>query len=68
MEKEICLKSFWKLGKQVENMKNEFWSQREMRERGFIDVCYCLVSKDILKHCLMESDVDLVEVWWRRFV
>ena len=42
---------------------------REERERGFIGVWYCLVSKDILKHCLMESDVDLV--WWRlswRFV
>ena len=42
---------------------------KEERERGFLGVCYCLVSKEILKHCLMESDVDLV--WWRlswRFV
>ena len=36
---------------------------RIKRERGFLSVCYCLVLKDILKHCLMESDVDLV--WWR---
>ena len=43
--------------------------KREERERGFFGVCYYLVSTDILKHCLMEFDVDLV--WWRwswRFV
>uniref|UniRef100_A0A0D3BKR1 Gnk2-homologous domain-containing protein n=1 Tax=Brassica oleracea var. oleracea TaxID=109376 RepID=A0A0D3BKR1_BRAOL len=36
---------------------------------GFYAQAYCLVSKDILKHCLVESDVDFV--WWRlswRFV
>ena len=36
---------------------------REEIERGFLGVCYCLVSEYILKHCLMESNVDLV--WWR---
>ena len=39
--------------------KTDLIEERE-RERGFLGVCYCLVSKDILKHCLMESDVDLV--------